>query len=62
MRLVHRTRARSVGKILRLLRYKIKDPQWLKARKLLEASINPEKGKCYVAVLVPDRQARSRTH
>lgn len=47
----------SVGKILRLLRYKIKDPQWLKARKLLEASINPEKGKCYVAVLVrPSRQ------
>lgn len=46
-----------VGKILSLLRRDIKAPEWQRAKKLLEDAIQPEKGKCYVAVLVrPDRQ------
>lgn len=44
-------------KILALLRLEITAPEWLEAKKLLVASIKPERGKAYLACyLRPDRQ------
>ena len=46
-----------VGKILSLLRRDIQDPEWQRAKKLLQAAIQPEKGKCYISVMARcDRQ------
>jgi len=47
----------SQGKVLKLLRYTIKDKEWERARDLMYASMLPERGKAYLSVGVkPDRQ------
>ncbi len=42
--------ALPVGKVLSLLRYKIKDMAWIRARDMLADSIKPERGKAYLIV------------
>lgn len=52
----------SVGKVLSLLRLEIRAAAWIKAKELLSASIQPEKGKAYLIVGVkPDRQHDAQT-
>lgn len=47
----------SVGKVFDLLGLGVRDPQWLKARALLQESMDSQKGKAYLIVAVkPDRQ------
>jgi len=56
------TGALSTGKVFKLLRFTIKDKEWERARDLMSASIQPERGKAYIIVAVkPDRQHDAQT-
>lgn len=52
----------SIGKVYDLLRLNVRDPQWQKARELLQESMDSQKGKAYLLVAKkPTRQHDAET-
>ena len=51
-----------IGKVYDLIRLDVRDPQWIKARELLQESMDSQKGKAYLVVAKkPDHQHDAET-
>lgn len=52
----------SIGKVFDLIRLDVRDAEWLKARALLQESMDSQRGKAYLVVAIkPDRQHPAET-